>query len=50
MVENKKIVLFIVNVDSFFISHRLAIAEAAQKEGTRSIWLPILVLILISPY
>ncbi len=30
---NKKKILFVVNVDWFFISHRLILAEAAIKEG-----------------
>jgi len=32
-VLNKKIILFVVNVDWFFISHRLVIAEAVIKRG-----------------
>lgn len=30
---NKKIILFVVNVDWFFISHRLCIAQEATKQG-----------------
>jgi glycosyltransferase involved in cell wall biosynthesis len=33
MVLNKKIIIYVVNVDWFFVSHRLPLAEEALKQG-----------------